>query len=961
MPLKRPGIVRSRLRYAAFMACAAILLMASARATAATPADTLHDPQLRTGTLPNGMRYYVRSNRMPAHRAFLWMAVNAGSILEADDQRGYAHFLEHMAFNGTTHFPRNELVRFVESTGMEFGADLNAYTSFDETVYKLTLPTDDSSAVDRGLQVMQDWASGGITLDSSEVVAERGVVMGEWRLRDLRDTLSERLYQHEMDVLFGTTKYRARSPIGDTALIRHATPEPIRRFFTDWYRPDLMAVIAVGDFDVDRMEAQIRQRFGAIPRRNGPTRPPVEPPRVHGTMVDVLRDKVPPRVDVMWPLAPEPRRTVDRVEQELVHELLLEHMSHKLTAMREQRAKPFVFATMGEAEITRGAPLLTASVVAWPDSLMLSLRSVLSELERVAQRGVPDAMLAEEKAALLHHLEGDSAGMAAHSSADYVESYTRHFLTGQGTLLDANQRLAIARQVLSAITPARMAEAARFWRERDGTRVLIRMPYFSTGFVPPTERSVVALWDSVQHLRLPVDTALASLATAPLIPGTPQAAGNAGHVVSEHRDSVSGITEWTLSNGARVLFKPSGNDPDDLRIRAWSPGGFSLVPDSLFFSSGRMVADILTQTAGVGSDDRDALLTPLSSTGIRELRVKIGYADEQIDVAGSPRETELLFQALHRQFVAPRLDSAALAMWKNFARYEQRNWTMEDEFNALFTRGNPRLMPVQPDLVDLVNPDEAMAVYRDRFGNAGDFTFFIVGAATPGQLKPLVEQYLASLPATNVREQPQPAHEDTVLAGTGYHQSRALPFPRADTWLLFYGSFPSQPDEYLRERQRLSALTILVQRRLRDRLREQMGGTYGVLVRGFTQRLSGEDFRLVLNFQASPDDVRNMDREMLRTLDSVRVAGATAEEADVVSHIQRRRLENLLQDNGYWMDQMELYNRLGIPMDRIVMPYPQLRLTADDFRAAAARYLPKNASLYEVVLPEPRQPPPVAP
>jgi zinc protease len=448
------------------------------------------------------------------------------------------------------------------------------------------------------------------------------------------------------------------------------------------------------------------------------------------------------------------------------------------------------------------------------------------------------------------------------------------------------------------------------------------------------------------------------------VPAGPALAGDQpepGHVVSQKDDSSSGITEWRLSNGARVLFKPSGNDPDDMRIRAWSPGGFSLVPDSLFFSSGRMVADIMTQIAGVGTDDRDALVTRLSSTGIRQLRVKIGYADEQIDLGGSPRDLELLFQTLNRQFTAPALDSAALTMWKNFAKYEQRPWSMEDQLNALFTRGDPRLAPVQTDLVDLVSLHDAMAVYHDRFGNAGDFTFFIVGAATPDRVKPMVERYIASLPATDAREQPKPAAADTILAGLGYQEAKGLPFPRADTWLLFYGGFPAQPEEYLRERQRLSALTILVQRRLRERLREQMGGTYAVMVRGFTQRLVSEDFRLVLSFQAAPQDVRAMNRAMLRVLDSVRVNGATDEEAHIVSGIQQRRLENLLQDNGYWMEQMALFNRLDIPMDRVVSPYPEERLTAREFMDAAARYLPKSASVYVINLPQDPAPQAVAP
>src|SRR4051812_44074646 len=209
--------------------------------------DTLRDPALATGTLPNGMRYYLRANAMPAHRVELRLAVNAGSLLEDEDQRGFAHFLEHMAFNGTKHFPHSALVDFIETSGMRFGADLNAFTSEDETVYMLTLPTDDHRILEHGLDVFQDWAGGGITIDSAEVAAERGVVMGEWRMR-LPDTASQRAQAHVDTVFFGDSRYTARKPIGDTTLIENATAAPIRRFYKQWYRPENMAIIAVGDF-----------------------------------------------------------------------------------------------------------------------------------------------------------------------------------------------------------------------------------------------------------------------------------------------------------------------------------------------------------------------------------------------------------------------------------------------------------------------------------------------------------------------------------------------------------------------------------------------------------------------------------------------------------------------------------------------------------------------------------------
>ena len=915
--------------------------------TSARAANT-HDPSLRTGTLPNGLRYYVRANRAPEKRAYLWLAVNAGSVLEDEDQLGYAHFLEHMAFNGTERFPRQSLIEFVESSGMRFGPDLNAYTSFDETVYQLTLPTDDPTYLDQGLRILEDWAGGKITLDSAEVVAERGVVLGEWRMRALRDTASQRLFDHEFDVLLGGTPYRDRLPIGTPELIERANPEPLRRFYRDWYRPDLMAVIAVGDFDADAVEREIRERFGAIPApADARERWEAESPAKGEPVVDVLRDKVSPRVEVYWPAPERPQDVTERVRHELVSVLLGEHLREKLLRMREQPVRPFVDAQLGRQRIVRPLDVVGLRIVAWPDSLERALGAVLTELERVAQHGVPAPVLERRKAALLRRLEREAEGEAARPSRAYAESYVRHYLTGEGTLLSPGQELELARRILPSITPRVMAEAARFWRERDGLRVLVRIPQLALGFRPPTRESVLAVFDSVAGLRLaPDDAAVPAPADAPLLARPPEP----GRIVAENVHAASGVIEWTLSNGARVLFKPSWNHPDELLIRAWSPGGFSVLPDSLFFTSGRMVGVILTEAAGVGDRDRDAVLERFSLAAARPLRVEIGYAHEAIELGGSPKELEMLFQMLHLQFTAPRLDSAALASWASLAKYQARGSTIHDMLNQIFARGNARLAPVTTNLAEIARPEEVLAVHRDRFGNAGDFTFLVVGAAAPEEVKPLVERYVASLPSTDERETPRDPQLRPFI-GRLVRSANSNPVPRADALLVFDGPFPTEPEAYFRERQRLGALALVLEGRLRDRLREQLGGTYGVAVDAATYRLYDEHFRMLFFFQSAPERMRELSREIQAILDSVRASGASAAELEKVVRIQRRQLEVSLQSNDYWLDQLERHARLGLPPDRIVEPYPAGAITPEELAEAAGRYLPKDAYIQLVVMP----------
>ena len=415
--------------------------------------------------------------------------------------------------------------------------------------------------------------------------------------------------------------------------------------------------------------------------------------------------------------------------------------------------------------------------------------------------------------------------------------------------------------------------------------------------------------------------------------------------------AAAGITEWTLSNGARVLFKPSTSAPDELLLRAWSPGGFSRVPDSLFFSSGRMVARMMTEAAGLGDGDRDDLTARLESNALRAFEVEIGYGDESISISGSASEPEMLIQLVHLQFTAPKLDSAALAAWKNYAKYQGRAFSIFDQLAQTFARGNPRLMPVSTHLADLARLDEAMAVYRDRFGNAGDFTFTIVGAATAEQVKPLVERYLASLPATAERETPKDPGVKPFLMRMS-NTVKPFDIPKASTILVFDGAFPTaDPAAYLAERQRLATLSEVLTRRLRTRLREELSATYGVAVLDRTYPLPAEHYQMLFSFDAAPVRMRAMQREMRAMLDAVRDSGATQAEIDRARRAQRRQLETLLQDNDYWMQRIGLFARLGLPLDRIVDPYDEERVTPGELAAAARRFLPDDVYISITAMP----------
>jgi zinc protease len=401
--------------------------------------------------------------------------------------------------------------------------------------------------------------------------------------------------------------------------------------------------------------------------------------------------------------------------------------------------------------------------------------------------------------------------------------------------------------------------------------------------------------------------------------------------------------------------KPSSNDPDQLLMRAWSPGGFSVTPDSLFFTPGRMVAKMMTDAAGLGARDHDALQDQFATTGVRHLAVHIGFADESIDLDGSPKSLETLFQTLYLQFTAPKLDTAAVHSWASLAKWRGAGFSFDNQLDQIFARGEPRLLPVSTQLAELVSVNDAMAVYHDRFGNAADFTFTLVGAVTPEQVRPLVERYLASLPSTGKHERAKPL-DVAPFQRQIERTSRALELPKSQTVLVFDGVLPTDPARYLGARRAIGALATVLQDRVRIRLREELGGTYSPAVVPRTYELpddstSSEHYRVLIEFDSAPERMRSLFHEVQFILDSLRANGATTDELARAATIRRRQLETALQDDRYWLEAIGLYHRLGISLDSIPRSYEPTPLTPAELRDAARRYLPADVFIHLTAVP----------
>ena len=902
------------------------------------------------GVLPNGMRYYIRANAVPAQRANLWLAVNAGSIQEDDDQRGFAHFLEHMAFNGTRRFPGNTLIDVIEQAGMTFGADLNAYTSFDETVYQLTIPTDDSLLLRQGFHILEDWANNGILVDSLSVVAERGVVLGEWRMRT-PDSAGQRVQHESLQRLFGSTsRYVDRFPIGLPDLLRNANPAPLKRFYRDWYRPDLMAVIAVGDFDARAVERQIQRRFGHIPPARTPrafSRPQV--PVADTTIVQVIRDKVDPLVEMTWAAPSRSGDSDDIIRQALMEELFFPYVQRLATIASKQERRPFVVSGAGRMPgmIRPMGARYVIRIMAAPDSLIYGFSALLTEVERVAQHGLPATVLETEKAAILRRYEHEAAEADATSSTVFAERYKEHFLSGEGVLMGSAQLLERVQQLLPAITSEELAAFAARWREASRRIVRVQIPFGAAvpnmsvseilQLLNSTERSILESGPAplftlskggvsvgvraADRVDVPPGTSGGASATSagsgssarPLLTAT-----HSGTITSAETNSAIGVTTWTLSNGARVVLKPMMNNPDGVTMHAYSEGGHSLLPDSLFYSSGRLVTMLMTAAGSLGNHQRDIIEQQLRASGVRQFRVSLNAFDEEVLVGGSPRDLETMFQLLYLQFTAPTVDTIRLAEWRRTGARSLYG-SVNDQLAAQIGQ-YPRLSLPQAVNVPFIDLEQAMRVYRHRFGDASDFTFYIVGAVDSARVRPLVERYLAGLPATQRTAREKPKLLSVPLPGEPLVSEARHPdmsAERAQMSVMFMGATPGDSAAHLLERQKAEMVSLILSRRLRNRLREQMAVTYSVSAPVVFYRTPDPRYAITITLLTAPDAMERSRDAVWEEINALRSDGPSGAEIQIATTIMQRQLENARQNDAWWVSQLEGYDRLGVSYDRL--------------------------------------------
>jgi zinc protease len=849
------------------------------------------DPNVRIGQLDNGIRYYVRHNIRPEKRAELMLVVNAGSLLEQDDQRGLAHFLEHMAFNGTENFPKQALVSYLESIGMQFGADLNAYTGFDETVYMLTVPTDTGVALDRGFQILDDWAHSQ-TLDGEEIQKERGVVVEEWRLGQ---GAGARIRDKIFPVLLRGSRYAERLPIGTLTSLETFEPDALRRFYGDWYRPDLMAVIAVGDFDAAQVEGTIRERFSAIPSRTGPERSVFPVPDHAETLVAIVTDPEATNtsIEVYWKRDPEASGTLGDYRRSIVANLYNGMLNGRLAELARTGDPPFVGASSSGGGLLRSKDAYILSALVDDGAALQGLDAVLTEAERVARFGFTETELEREKLDLARAYETAFAEREKTNSIAYANEYLRNFLEDE-PIPGIAAEFDLVRRFLEGITLEEVNSLATRWMT-DANRVVVAQGPEKPGVQMPTDEQLLAVFDGVAAKELTpyVDQVADALITTMPEPGT---------IVEESRIGRIDAVDWRLSNGVRVILKTTTYKDDEVLFRAWSPGGLSLVDDADYMSAG--FSTTLVGASGLGELDATALQKALQGKAA-SVRTSLDDVSEGLSGAASPKDLETLFQLIYQNLAAPRNDSVAFqsimtrlrALIANRAASPES--AFQDTLNAVLAQYHPRARPIDVAVLDEVERDRAFAIYEDRFGNAGDFTFAFVGSFDIDSIRPLVLQYLAALPATRRSETwqdrgirpPEGVVEKIVRKGIE---------PRSQTMLVFTGATDFNRDNRLV----LSMLAGALDIKLRDVLREDLGGTYGVQLSQAAVRDPWQHYVFTVGFGAAPDRLDNLAATVFEEIEKMKQSGPDAETLQKVKETHRRGYETNLQQNGYWLGQI---------------------------------------------------------
>ena len=860
--------------------------------------DTIpFNPATSKGVLKNGMTYYVKSNSTPKNRAEMMLVVSAGSVLEDPDQLGLAHFCEHMSFDGTKNFPKNDLIKYFESIGMEFGPEINAYTSFDETVYMVKVPLDKEEYVQKGLQVLYDWASQ-VTDSDEEINKERGVVHEEWRAGQ---GAQKRMMNQWLPVFLQNSKYAERLPIGKMEVVDHCKPDVLRRYRNDWYRPDLEAVIVVGDFDQNKMVDMIKEKFSMIPEKINPRKKELFPvPDHHETLVKIVTDKEATysaaSVYIKHPMVID--LTLNGYRTSILNSLYNQMINLRLSELTQKENPPFVAAQSGYGGLIGPSDVYTSTAITHPGKILAGLKAVLIENERVKKFGFTQSELDRNKMAMLKSMETAYNERDKRESMSIAEEYTRNFLMRKEPVPGIEKEFEYYKTFMPTITLDEINGLAKKWITSENRVVIVTAPESATVAVP-TEAEIRQVLADVQNQKIEKYADVTS--SEPLMKITPQP----GKVIGEKKIPEVGATQWTLSNGSKVVFKTTDFKDDEILFTGYSLGGWSLYPQSDNVSAS--FAATIMDLSGIADYKLTTLKKMLAGKEV-SVTPTIKMLSQGLEGSSNVSDVETLFQLINLYFTHPRFDESAFSSYITRMRSQLDNKDVSperafaDTFRFVTSNYHPRMKPLGKEMLDEAKFTRIEQIDKDRFANPGAFTFFFVGKIDPAKFKPLVEKYLASLTKGKKAEKwvdlgvrkPVGVIEKIVHKGK---ESKSIQY------IQFHGKLNYASKDILE----IDALSKILTTRLLESIREDKSSVYYIGAQPGFNKFPVSEYDVTIYYGTAPEKLKELKASVFAIIHDLILNGPKQEEVDKAREKIKRERETDLRENEFWEVTLKSY------------------------------------------------------
>lgn len=870
-----------------------LVIQSFAQATLDRPIPV--DPNVKIGKLENGMTYYLRHNAMPANRLELRLVVNAGSILEDEDQQGLAHFTEHMAFNGTKHFSKNALIDFLERAGVRFGADLNAYTSFDETVYMLQLPTDRAGLVDSAFMVMEDWAHH-VSMEGEEIDKERGVIREEWRQGLGAD---DRMRKKYYPTIFNGSKYADRLPIGLIKVIDHAEHDAFRRFYHDWYRPNLQAIVVVGDIDIQQMEAQVVRHFSGLKNpENQRERVNFDIPGNKEPLVAIVSDAEATGSSVMIYYKHPRKESITLLDYKaaLMESIYSGMIVARLSELNRKPESPFLYAySYYGGFIGRASDAYMSTAGVKENQIPAALRTLITENERVKQHGFTPTELERQKKLLLTNLEKQQKEKDKTPSSGFVREYTNHFLSNE-PIPGIDNEVMMAHEILPLITLEEMNQLADQWITEENMVIVVTAPQ-KEGILIPEKEEVLAVVEQARKTK--TEAYVDSFKEAPLL----DKALKSTKVKDRKKDEKNGIETFTLANGAKLVIKTTDFKNDEILFSAFGSGETSLIADDQFFAAINTIG--LVDQSGLGKFSSTDLQKKLTGLNV-SVRPFIDKLSQGLRGSASPKDLETLLQLVFLYFEPARRDQQAFETFHsqlvNRFRFMRSNpqAVFYDTLSKIASCNSPRavFIPSENEMQQL-KPETMYSIYDRLFADAGTFTFVFTGNINSNEHLNLLTSYLGNLPSGKPlkwmqREScfPEGKTISKIHAGTEYKSLVAIRFQE---------DYDYNPENNLRMNLLGKAYSI----KLRENMREEIGGVYGVQAGINLARYPEQKYLLSINWSTNPDLVDTLSAIVFDQMQHLIQTGPSADDVAKVKETAIRERETNDKLNRFWINMIE--------------------------------------------------------